>query len=450
MNQAYPTTITPPKPTLFQQLAALRIFLLIWAGQVVSLTGSSMTGFALGVWVFQQTGSATSFALTLLFVMLPRTIVSPFAGLVADRWDRRWIMILSDTGAGASTLATAALLLSGQMQVWHIYLLTAVNSAFGALQGPAFGAAITLLVPKAHYGRVNGLVQLGGGIGQIIAPVLAGLLIGFIGLQGVLFIDMTTFLFAVATLLVVRFPQPETAPEGAAGQSSWTRRVWKGWCYLVTRPGPMGLVLIFALGNFFVGSAEALLTPMILRFTSPDTLGVMLSIGGVGLLVGSVLMSIWGGGRRKVYTVFGAYAVLGFAVVTAGLSPSVPLVTVALFVAFLAVPMGIGASQAILQVKVAPEVQGRVFSLRQMLNTASFAIAYLIAGPLADTIFEPLLAVDGLLAGSVGQVIGVGPGRGMGLTFIVMGFFAVITALSAFGYPRIRNVESELPDAVEN
>jgi MFS family permease len=226
--------------------------------------------------------------------------------------------------------------------------------------------------------------------------------------------------------------------------------VWQGWRYLVARPGLIGLVVIFALVNFFVGTAEAVLTPMILSFTTPDRLGVILSVSGVGMLIGGVLMSIWGGGQRKVYAAFGSYALLGLAVVLAGTAPSVGLVTAALFLAFLCLPTLMGASQAIMQVKVAPDVQGRVFALRAMLNTSAFAVAYLIGGPLADQVFEPLMADGGLLAGSLGQVIGVGPGRGMGLMFVVMGSLAIMTALSAFAYPRIRNVEVELPDAVES
>lgn len=450
MSRAYSTPITTQKSTILNQFNPMRTFLAIWLGQLVSLTGSSMTGFALGVWVYQQTGSATNFALTLLFNMLPRAIVSPFAGLLADRWDRRWIMILSDVGAGVTTVATALLLITNQLEVWHIYLFTALNSGFGALQAPAAGAAVTQLVPKTQYGRANGLMQLGSGIGHVIAPVLAGVLISLIQLQGVLLIDMATFFFAVFTLLVIRFPRPETTPEAGAGQGSWVQQARQGWCYLVTRPGLMGLVVIFTLANFFVGVAEAVLTPMILSFTSPDTLGMILSAGGIGMLIGGLFISIWGGGQRKVYAVFGSNALLGLGVVLAGLAPSVGLVTAAVFLAFLCLPTVMGASQAILQVKVAPDIQGRVFSLRMMLNTLSFAIAYLIGGPLADQVFEPLMAVDGLLAGSVGQVIGIGSGRGMGLMFVVMGCLSILTAISAFAYPRIRNVEVEVPDAVEN
>jgi len=425
-----------------------RTFLVVWLGQVISQLGSSMTGFALGVWVYQETGSATGFALTLLFNMLPKTVLAPIAGVIADRYDRRRIMIWADTGAGVATVLTAVLFLNGQLAVWHIYLLTAVNAGFSALQGPAFGAAVTQLVPKEQFGRANGLMQLGQGIGQIGAPVLAGLLVVSMGLWSVMLADMVTFFFAVLTLFLVRFPAYRSAnktTEKAKGES-WEKQVWQGWRHLWTRPGLLGLVLMFAVVNFFVGVAEAVLTPLILSFASPDTLGMVLTIGGVGLLVGSILMSSWGGGRRKVLAIFGADALLGIAVIIAGFTISIPVVTIAIFIAFFCVPIVIAGSQAIIQAKVAPEVQGRVLSLNMMLNTAAFAAAFLLAGPLADRVFEPLMAAGGFLAGNIGQLIGVGPGRGMGLMFVIMGLLAVVTAVSAFAHPRIRNVEKELPD----
>jgi uncharacterized membrane protein (DUF485 family) len=209
--------------------------------------------------------------------------------------------------------------------------------------------------------------------------------------------------------------------------------------YLLDRPGLFGLTLVLALANFFVGVAEAVLTPMVLSFTSPNKLGLVLTIGGIG-----------GGGKRKVYAAFGAYALLGASVIVAGVQPSITLVSIALFLVFFFLPTVMSASQAIMQAKVAPEIQGRVFGLRMFVNTLAFAVAYLLGGPLADNIFEPWMVEGGALAGILGPVIGIGPGRGMGLMFISMGLLSVITALSAFAYPRIRRVEVELPDMVES
>ena len=435
---------------LVDRLAPFSTFLTVWFGQMVSLLGSSMTGFALGVWIYQQTGSATSFALILLANMLPKAVLAPFAGVAADRYNRRIIMIATDLGAGLATVLVAGLFITGNMQVWHIYLLTAINASMGALQGPAFGASVTQLVPKAQLGRANGLMQLGGGVSQIAAPVLAGVLMAISGLAAVLLIDMLSFLFAVGVLLLVRFPAVTSGNEAEAEGNglSWVQQILQGVAYLRERPGLMGLVLVFSAVNFFVGMAEAVLTPLVLSFTTADRLGVIMTIGGVGMLAGSILMSVWGGGKRKVYAVFGAYAFLSLGVLLAGVAPSIVVITVAVFLAFFFLPIVMSASQAIMQAKVPANIQGRVFSFEMMLHTLAFGLAFLTAGFLADRIFEPLMAESGLLTGSVGLIIGSGAGRGMGLMFVLTGILALAVATAALLNPRIRNVDTEVPDAV--
>lgn len=448
MTQSYQATLKTRAP-IWEKLTPLRTFLIVWFGQLVSIIGSGMTTFALGVYVFQQTGSATQFALMALFGMLPRVLLSPVAGVLADRWNRRKIMMVSNVGAMFSNLLVLLFLGQGPLALWQVYLATALNAGFSALLVPAYIASATLLVPKAHYGRVNGLVLLADALGQVVAPMLAGLLVSVIQIQGVILADLSTFIVAFMSLVWVKFPHPEAHGAGAK-KGSLLAEAGTGWRYLTARPGLLGLLLFFVIGNFFVGNAAALLTPLILNFTTPQVLGRVLAVGGLGLLSGGITMSIWGGGRRRIYAVIGFYILLGVGILLTGLHPSAVMVAVGVFLAYLSLPFVIGASQAILQSKVAPEIQGRVFSLRIMLVTASFTLAYLTAGPLADWLFEPLLAVDGPLAGTIGSVLGSGPGRGIGLMFVVMGVLAVFTAIGALIYPRLRLVEAELPDAVED
>ena len=429
---------------------SMRVFLIVWVGQVISILGSSMTGFALGVWIFQQTGSATSFALTLLFNMLPKALISPLAGVLADRYDRRVIMIAADLAAGLSTLIAAILFLAGNLSIWHIYLLTAINASASAMQAPAFGAAVTQLVPKAQFGRANGLIQLGEGIGLVLAPLLAGVLIGLFGLGSVLLFDMVTFIIAVSILFFIRFPDLiPTKGQDLEAKSTWKGQLSQAVKYLWIRPGLLGLLLVFTLANFFLGAAEAVLTPMVLSFTSAEKLGLVMTIGGLGMLIGSLLVTAFGNIQRKAYAVFAAYTILGLSVVVAGLRPSVALISSALFFAFLALPTVMSFSQAIMQSKVDPIIQGRVIGLRMFMNTLAFAAAYLIGGTLADRTFEPLMAENGFLAASLGTIIGAGPGRGMGLMFVLMGTLAILTAVGGFALPRIRRVEIELPDMVD-
>ncbi len=426
----------------------MRIFSVVWFGQLVSTLGSGLSGFALGVWVYQETGSATLFALNMLAFALPNILISPFAGALADRWDRRWVMIMSDAGAGLGTLAIALLLLSGRLEVWHVYIATAFMSAFSTFQWPAYSAATTLLVPKKHLGRAGGLVQIGEAISQLASPAIAGALFVTIGLQGVVLIDFATFAFAVLTLLFVRFPKPEATAAGEAGKGSILKEAAYGWRYIITRPGLFGLLLVFAASNFLSGLWNPLITPMLLEMTSPQMLGYLASIAGVGMLLGTLVMSAWGGPRRRIHGVLGFMFIAGIFTALFGLRPSLPLITFAGFCMLFTVPIINASSQALWQSKVAADVQGRVFAVRRMIAWSTMPLAYIVAGPLADKVFTPLLEVGGPLASSVGRVIGVGPGRGIGFMFIVMGFLEILVVIAGYLYPRVRLVEDELPDAI--
>lgn len=425
-----------------------RAFLLIWFGQLISLMGSGLTGFALGVWVYQRTGSVTQFALISLFTALPGIVFSPIAGALVDRWDRRQAMILSDLGAGLCTLSMALLLLAGRLEVWHIYVAMAISSTFSAFQWPAYSAATTLLVPKEHLGRASGMVQVGEAAAQILSPTLAGALMGIIRVHGIMLVDFATLLFAVLTLLVSRVPRPARTAEGKAGEGSLLREALYGWKYIRARPGLIGLLLFFAMTNFATGIVQVLFTPLVLSFAPAAVLGLIMSIGGVGFLAGSLTMSVWGGPKRRIYGILAANVLMGLALFMAGLPPRAWILAVGAFLVFFSMPITNGCSQAIWQSKTAPDVQGRVFAVRRMIAWSSLPLAYLVAGPLADYVFEPLLVEGGPLASSVGRVIGVGTGRGIGLLYIVLGCVIVIAVLAAYLYPRLRYVEQELADHV--
>ncbi len=426
----------------------MRTFSVVWFGQLVSTLGSGLTGFALGVWVFQRTGSVTLFALNLLAYAVPNLLMSPLAGALVDRWDRRRVMMMSDTGAGLSTLAVALLWMSGHLEVWHIYLATAVNSAFSTFQWPAYSAATSLLVPKKHLGRAGGMVQIGEAISQLISPAVAGALFVTSGLQGIVLIDFATYVFAILTLSFIRFPQPKETTEGASSKGTLLKEAGFGWRYILLRPGLLGLLGIFAATNFLTGMMSPLLTPLLLKMTSPDVMGYLMSIVGVGMLLGTLLMSAWGGPQRRVHGVLGYLAIAGLFISLLGVRPSLLLMAVGGFGIMFVMPIINGSSQAIWQSKVAADVQGRVFAVRRMIAWSMIPLAYILAGPLADKVFEPLLLAGGPLANSLGALIGVGPGRGTGLLFVLMGLLSALVAVGGYLNPRVRLVEDELPDAI--
>ena len=425
-----------------------KTFLIVWFGQLVSLTGSGLTGFALGVWVFLTTGSVTKFALISLATALPAILFSPIAGALVDRWDRRVAMMVSDTGSGICSLLIALLLFAGRLEVWHIYILMGISSTFSAFQWPAFSAATTLLVPKEQYGRASGMSQMAEAVGMILSPMIAGALVGLIQVQGVILIDFATFLFAMTTLLFVRIPRPQVSAERKAkGESLW-QDVTYGWKYITARPGLLGLLLYFAVGNFFFSLAEVLFTPLVLSFSTTAVLGVLMSIVGIGMLAGSLVMSAWGGPKKRINLILLLTGVQGLMLTAFAPRPLVVLYGVAIFVVFFSTPIINGCSQAIWMSKIAPDVQGRVFSTRRMIAWSVMPLSYLMAGPLADRVFEPLMAVNGPLAGNIGQMIGTGSGRGIALLFIVLSVLTLVTALAGISYRPLRTLEVDLPDVI--
>lgn len=423
-------------------------FVIIWLGQVVSTLGSGLSGFALAVWVYQQTGSTTRFALIAFVTVLPGMVLSPLAGALVDRWDRRSAMIVSDLGAAGATLALVLLVWHGRLEIWEIYLLMFAISAFGALRWPAFAAATTLMVPARHLGRAGGMTEMGEAIADLVAPLVAGVLVMTIGRQGILLIDFATYLVAVIALLAVRIPRPPATREGVTGRGSLLREAWQGWLFVRRRPGLLALLLLFASTHVGLGMVQVLLAPMVLSFASAAVLGEVLTVAGVGLLAGSLVMSVWGGPRRRVAGILGFLLLQGTTLLFGGLPPSAPLIAAVACVFLFAIPIINGCNQALWQTKVAPDLQGRVFAVRRTVAWSTLPLTYLIAGPLADRVFEPLLAVHGPLAGSVGRLIGVGKGRGIALLVVVLGCLVLALVAAACRNPRLRHLETELPDAL--
>jgi DHA3 family macrolide efflux protein-like MFS transporter len=382
-----------------------------------------------------------------MFFVLPGVLLGPLAGTLVDRWDRRTTMFISDLGAGLSTLSIAVVYLLGGLQVWHIYLAVFMNGAFGSLRMPSMQAAMTLMIPKKNLGRTSGMMEIVQ-IGEyLIAPTVAGGLMGSIGLAGIVMIDFSTFLIAISILLFVRIPHATVTAEGRAGQGTVLQEAVYGWKYIMARPGLAALMTLFSFTNFTTEMTVVLFTPLILSFASTAKLGLAMSLCSSGFLVGGLLMSIWGGPKRRVPLMMTLMILLGVFSAMIGLRPSVGLIVVSGFLATLTVPIISSSNQVIWQKKVAADVQGRVFAIRRTITLATPLVTYAIAGPLSDHVFEPLMAVNGALSDSFGQVLGLGSGRGIGLLFVCMGLLlTVVTAIGCLS-PRLRKVEEELPDA---
>ena len=424
------------------------VFLVLLVAEFVSVLGSSMSGFGMGVWVFQRTGSATEFAFAALFVTLPGLLVAPFAGALVDRYDRRYMMILGDSGAALGTVLFAVLLWLGRLEPWHVYVINGAVSIMGAFLGPAFASSISMLVRKDQFARASGMFQFVVAVSQIAAPLLAGLLLGFTTLPVIFAIDFATFGFMIAVLLAVRIPKPPVSKEGRAARGSLLKEAASGWHYLRAHRGLFNLLVLVAAYNLATGAVYVLVTPLILSFSDTAALGAVSSAAGIGLVAGGLLMSVWGGPKRKMAGIYGGMLVAGAVLLFAGLRPNVLMIGLGAACFLAMTPVINACSAAIWQSKIPPDLQGRVFAMRLMIGWSTLPLAYAIAGPLADRVFEPAMAEGGALASSIGALIGTGPGRGIALFMILSGLTSfVVTVFGILNY-KLRRVELDEPDYV--
>ncbi len=417
--------------------------MVVWFGQVVSNLGSAMTGFGLGIWVYQETGSATQLAFIVLASRLPTLFVSPFAGALVDRWDRRWAMVLSDGGAAVGTLAIMILLLTNSLELWHLYLALAVSGVFSAFQFPAYGAAVTLMVDKDQYARASGFVQLAGSVGRIVAPAAAAAIVVFSGLTPLFVIDFLTFLVAVGTLVIVHFPSHAPTERQGRGVMGLLREARLGLDFVLERRALLILMLSFVMVNFAFAFQSVLLIPLLLETTTEQIAGWVVSLAAAAVVVGSLVLGVWGGPRNRIAGVYVPIFAMGVGLSLIGLRPSVLLIITGILLMNGTHPIAGGSSQAIWQSKVPPNLQGRVFAIRQVSAIIASPPAFLFAGWLADRVFEPLMADA---SGPLAWLVGSGAGRGMGLMFVIIGLFVMVVVMAAWKHPRIRNLEAEVPD----
>ncbi len=421
-------------------------------GQVVSLVGTAMSGFGLTIWAYQLTGSATALALVGFFFVTPMLLLSPLAGALVDRSNRKLMMMLSDLASGLATIAVLALYASGHLQIWHLFITNAISGAFQAFQWPAFSAAITTMMSREQYGRANGMMALAETGSGILAPILAGALLGIIGLGGILAIDVITFCSAILVLLLVHVPQPQATAVGLASRGNLWQESLFGFRYIWQRPSLLGLQIVFMTGNFLSTITFTLMAPMILARTGNDalSLGTVNSIGAIGGVIGGLAMSAWGGTKRKVHGVLTGWTLAGlFSEMLMGLGRSVPLWTAASFIGQTLVPWINGSNQAIWQAKVAPDVQGKVFSIRRLIAWFTMPAGTLIAGPLADYVMEPAMSSGGWLQTTFSPLVGSGPGAGMALVMVFAGLGITAIGMSSYAVRAIRDAELLMPDYEE-
>jgi len=406
----------------------MRGFTIVWLGQILSLIGSAMTWFAFTIWAWNVTGKVSALATISFFAFLPTVLFSPIAGAFVDRWNRKLVVLLSDLATAIGTLAIFLIYTFGDLQIWHIYLVSILSGFFTAFQYPAYSAAVTTMLAKDDYTRAEGMLGSARALSGILAPIFAAALLGVIGLSGIMMIDLATFLFAFGTLLIVHIPQPERTEAGLASKGTLWHEIKFGFRYINSKQSLRGLTILFMMTGFFIAIGATLMAPLVLSGTgnNESALATVQSTGAIGGIVGGVILSLWGGPKKRIHAVLlGGIGACILGIVWLGLGQSALLWAIGSFFFALFEPFVEGGNIAIWQVKVPADVQGRVFSARHLLVQLLYLFGILAAGYLAEAITISTVLIA---SGSIG---------------------ALIFALYYF-VRDVRKVEALLPDASES
>jgi len=366
-------------------------FALIWSGQQLSLIGSALAQFALVWWLTQKTGSATVLATASLVAILPAVFLGPFVGALVDRWNRRIVMIVADGMAALAAAWIVYLIWSGTMQVWHIYVLMFVRSICGGFHWPAMMASTSLMVPDRHLARLSGINQTVSGAVNIIAPPLGALLLQIMPLYGIMAIDVATAVLAIVPLLFLTIPQPQrsTPAAGLSPRTLWAD-VREGVHYLWSWRGAVAFLLLATVINFLLNPAFSLLPILVTKHFAGGAwhLGGLDSAYGIGMVLGGLLLGVWGGFRRRVLTTLTGLVGMGLGTLAIGLAPAswFWLAVAAMLFTGIMSPIINGPVLALMQSLVPPQMQGRVFTVIQSIAAGMSPLGLAVAGPVADAL----------------------------------------------------------------
>jgi len=438
------TTVSSPTSNPIR--SGVRTFYSLATAQTVSQIGSTMSFLGVGIYVYQQTGEATPLALLSLFLLLPIIIAGGVAGVLADRYDRRTLMIIGDTGAALGSLALVISLSSGNFQLWHVYAAALWQGLFSTLQRPAFEASVSQLVPDEQRQRANAIMQMSKPTALLIASALTGLLYVAIGVIGIFLIDLISFLVAVSVTLLIRIPAPPRTQGEASAHQSMLKEWSAGLNFLWSRRPLFVLIVLGAVIGFFITSAFALMTPYVLaRTNSETTLGIINAILSVGGVFGAIMIGVWGGFKRRIDTIMIAMILALITTMLFGTNQSPIVMGAALFVTMMSL---IGANttlMTLLQSKVPGDMQGRVFAIFTQSTLVLTPLGYLLIGPLADKVFIPLAGSPAWTEGTAGMLFGMDAAGGMGALFAITGGLGLITALITYALRSVRHMETTLP-----
>ena len=430
--------------------SSFRPFTILLIGQAISLFGSSLTGFALGVWAYHQVGSVTIYSLIALANILPIVLLSPLAGAVVDKMSRKKIIIVAQIAAILITGTLALLYWSGVLKPWHVIGLVALNSCFNAFVLPAVSATVPLMVQKSNLTRANGMIALAFGLIELITPALAGTLYTQVGMEVVFIVDIVTFLIGITVLLFIMIPQPKfksVEEELRTKSQSLFESIAEGWHYLKSEPSLLAMIGFYSAVAATLVAIGIMVQPMILGFTDAQHMGFIMSFAATGVLVGSSLMIILKNIETHMPIILIVTLIVGVGCIFTPIFTTPWIIAFGGFVMMCCFPIFDTNNRALFQRKVEATKLGRVVGLRNFCLGLAQSIMLMVAGPLADGVFEPAMQEGGFLVPYFADIYGVGQGRGIAVMISILGCIMTFLVICAFMVKRIRKIDTLIEDA---
>ena len=425
-------------------MSGVRLFYFLLAGQSLAFLGSTLTNFALGVWAYKSGGNVTDFTLIAIASTLPGIVFGPFIGSLIDRWNRKKVLLGAQSCTALIILFIASLYWARELQVWHILLVVPIASLCGTTLQLGFTTVVATLVPQDRLSRANGALGMVFGVVQLISPLLAGIALDNIGLDGIFIINLAGFSIALLTLLVSTLPSVPRR-EGSDKQSLW-QEVVEGYLFLKSKPGVLGGLYLFTLIWFNVSAVQVLALPLVLSIGDATDLGFIQSMAGVGMLVGGLLMVAWKGPERKVFGILVPSVIIACILIVMPIPTHIGWLAACSVLIMMVAPVATVCSQTLWQRKVPLHFHGRAFSLRNTIMKAAQPLAFLSAGVLADHVFNPFMKTDLAATTWVGAIWGTGEGRGVALMISLFGVISLVMVIIAWLTPTIRRGDIDLPD----
>jgi len=426
----------------------MKKFMTIWIGELISSIGSGMTAFAIAIYVYQLTGSVTWVSVTALFAYLPTILLNPIGGILADRYDRRLLMICGDLLSAVGLLIVFISIQTGHPGLTPICIGITISSVFVALLEPAYKATVTDLLSQEEYAKASGLVQMAGASKYLISPFIAGLVLSVTDIRVILLIDMATFFVTVFTIASVRKSIAKAEP--VKNSFHLFRELREGMKSIAGDKGVSSLVVLMAFMCFFIAFIQTMMTPMVLAFADAKTLGIMESVSAIGMLIGSIVIGILN--IKSHYTGILKVSLMAAGVFMAlvGTTTSIVLIVVFCIMFFIALPFINTCADVLVRMRIPNDVQGRAWGMIGLLTQVGYVVAYASSGVLADYMFGPMLMEDGILSDSIGRLLGTGEGRGIGFMLVLSGIVMFTFAFIFASGKSIKDMDRSINELVNN